>query len=272
MHKQIPFVAALSVFAAGAAGQYAIDLDASAMGVRPFVDDSTTYALTPTIDVTEGGEFTDDLVTFSSPGGVFEGFFNDPDGTLGSSANRDTTAAVEAAATGDWSLRIDDASRGVTHEYRVGVEFSVPFAELPSFSSDTLVNGEPVTTQAWTLEGGTPAYPGGSSQIRAELYRGLFEEELDSDTLPAGAESWTPDADLSGGSEFLARLATQLEASDPDAFTITDVEALSEGAPELTFASAETEYGARRSALLVPAPAGAVGMLGLLVAAPRRRR
>lgn len=237
---------AFATFPLTCLAQYQIDVAVEAGG------SSDNFTLFPRITVRENLAATDAFVTFESPGiNNFSGFVNNPSETSSSSAVLDSTQEILDEVNQTWSVTIED--NGNSFAYDVDVELILPFAELPHFESSTLVNNGPVGTFSWSLDGGSLSFPGSSSLVRASLETLAFED-IDEIDLPITATTWTPTGDLGDTDLFRARIQTRLEAIDPSSFRVTDIRALANGSPSLTFGSTTIQYTASRAAILVAVP------------------
>lgn len=245
------------------------------------------YVFFPGINVEEDGVPTNAFVTFASPSADFgraekgfSGFDNNPSGSIASSYGipiiASGTADVLAEVNGTWGVVVEDDGR--TFEYEADVELAIPFAELPYFTSSTLLDGGPAGPFSWTLNGGSAAYPGDSSRIIASLQTMAFGD-IDRAILPGGTSSWSPLADFSSADQFRGNIVTLSEAVDPGAFRILAVRKLTDGAPDLAFGAATVRYSATLYATLegvpVPEPAGlalALSLSGCAVTFRRAKR
>lgn len=251
-------------------GAHVVNLNAYAEGGYRSFTGATHYVFLPQITVTEDGVETNDVVTLTSPGGLFEGYVNHPEGTNGSTLFVPTSAGVVAEVNGTWQLSLKDVVADVTYLYEVDMSFTLPFAAIPSFASSSLVNDQPVGTFDWSLNGGSPAFPGPASTIFARLLDDAFPPAIDEESLPITATSWTPEGDFAGASGLRGIIFTSNEAVDAISLMVTDVRAIETGQPELTFGPSTVRYGARRDANLtaVPEPAsGLAAIIGLGIAA-----
>lgn len=252
-----------------ACGQYVINLRAESGGSQSHVPgfDYVRFDFAPNISLLEEvspGTLQPSAakVTLESPNALFTGYANHPDGTSSSQLPQASTADVTSEVNGIWRLTLDDG--GNVFEYQVGVAFAPPFAELPYFTSSTLVNGNEAGPFSWQLNGGSPAYPGTSSQLyHARLMTTSFVP-LASAFLPAGSTQWTPPVSLAGNDDFLGQVFTSQVASDLSSLQVTAVTAITPGAPALSFGATSIDYRAQLSARLtpiaVPEPASCVSM------------
>lgn len=245
-------------------GQYQIELSARAGGSQSYVDDSTNFTLVPTITALEGGVSTNAFITLSSPNDRSMGFVNHPQNTSARASHQPDTASVVSETNGTWRVTIEDDA--ATFNYEVDITLALPFADLPYFSSASLVNGKLVGEFSWSLEGGSPTYPGSASGIRARLLTTAFAE-IDAADLASGATSWTPVGDLAAEQEFLGTLLTINPAIDTTALTIGGIRALTPGAPALIFSQSSLAYTASRSAKLVAVPEPSSAAMILMAAA-----
>ena len=234
------------------AGLY-VDLILEIEGHQQFFEDTPRFDADPfMVGVIVDGEtsgLSSAFMTLASPNGAFRGFRNHPEGFSARLSSFDNTLGVVDEVNGTWHLTIEDDN--TVHEYEVDMSFTLPFEEIPHFSSSTLVNGHQVGTFEWMLQGGSDAFPGPSSQIFAALQtRG--SDLVDSERLAPDVTSWTPSGDFTIADEFIGRISTSSEAFDMDSLQVLDIRPVTPGSPELFFDSPSVRYGARRSALLVP--------------------
>ena len=231
--------------------EYQVALNAQITGAHNYYDvnDIPTYTLFPLIKVRKDGVLTDAFASLASPSAAFEGYHNHPESTNASSQVQATSDAVVSKANGRWRMVMEEGSQ--RFEYEVDMAFSLPFAELPYFSSTTLVNGHVAGTFDWKLEGGSSAYPGPSSQIRTTLAES-DGTPLASATLPITATNWTPNVDYSAAQDIIGRITTSNAALDSSSWSVTGVRAVTPAAPLLTFDQPTVQYMARRSASLAP--------------------
>jgi MYXO-CTERM domain-containing protein len=227
------------------------------------------------LDTIENGSPTDAFITIASPNRFFRSFDNNPSGTLSSSFLLDTTQDVIDEVNGTWTIEIEETD-GSLYEYTVDVGFNLPFAEIPKLVSPNLVNGAPTQTFTWTLEGGSPAFPGSGAQFDVGFFTEPFEA-IDRELLDISATSWTPDFDFDSldlSNDFWVQISTRFEAIDVNALTFSNITAITAGAPDIAFGTAAIEYEAFLQAFVEPVPGpGAIGALGAagLVSVRRRR-
>ncbi len=253
---------------------FVIDLNAETWTDRDYLfsDGELRYGFYPYIDVSEDGGSTAAFVSFTSPDNSFKGYENNPE-AIGSSVIYHDQASVTDKLSGVWRLTIDD---GVgAYDYDIDVSFTLPFAEFPHFSSSTLIDGTPLGEFSWTLAGGSAAFPGGSSKIWASLSGERHWVALDSETLPFGTTSWTPQGDFSQEPALNAFVTTLSEAMDSTSLRILGIRPLTANAPDVSFGDVTVTYTTTMRVTLlppVPEPASWVAVAIAVVASALPKR
>ncbi|MEM1329255.1 MAG: hypothetical protein AAGG07_01710 [Planctomycetota bacterium] len=249
-----------------------LSMDANTGGSQSRFSEETRYRFFPGMSLTEfGGGGTAFRATLSSPTGLFESYENDPDGVTNSSVLRGSTEEVVGEVNGEWTLTLDDEKGGV-FDYLVRIEFTLPFDELPSIQSTSLVNGASMGPLDWEIVGGDSEYPGPNAEMSVQVRDGNFGF-IENDLLSISDTEWTPGVDPTSEDEFIVSLSTRNSALDTDSLTILSIEALDEFAPEIALSGSGTvSYNASLQAILIPAPASvALLSCGVLTATRRRR-
>jgi hypothetical protein len=238
-----------------AKAQYEIELRGEASANQYSFRNESTFFFNPGMQID-----TTAVMTLTSPNGYFESYINHPEGNLGSFIVRSSTASVLEEANGTWELSIDDGA--TTHRYDIEISLLLPFAELPYFTSSTLVTGQPVGPFSWTLVGGEAAYPTGGASISASLWTAGFGETLDQALLPIDAATWTPNANLTRPEGYVGAITTRSEPEEFLPLSVLSITPLTDGAPDVAFTLTSMRYRAGLTADLepsiVPEPSAAV--------------
>lgn len=244
-----------------AKAQYEIELRGEASANQYSFRNESTFFFNPGMQID-----TTAVMTLTSPNGYFESYINHPEGNLGLFIVRPSTASVLEEANGTWELSIDDGV--TTHRYNVEISLSLPFAELPYFTSSTLVTGQPVGPFTWTLVGGETAYPTGGASISASLWTAGFGETLDQALLPVDAMSWTPSANLTRPEGYVGAVTTRSEPEEFLPLSVLSITPVTDGAPDVAFTLTSVRYRAGLTAELEPSivPEPSAAALTLLAA------
>jgi hypothetical protein len=248
---------------------YQIDLAPEFFGSQSRFQAAPAFGAYPRItSMSRDGLPSNAATTISSPAGRFTGKWPDRSGT---STYLSDTQSVLDAVNGTWTIAIEDSGQLFQYQFDVGLQF--PFADLPYFTSSTLVNGKEVGLFDWTLHGGSSVFPGGLAV--ADLYTSGFGSLIDSRYgLPVNGGNWLPNGDLTGATEYYASVNSYSGTIDTSSFTVFKVMALTPGAPELSFGPVKMTYTAFLQATLVraviPEPAGLA--LAVIASLPAYRR
>lgn len=238
-------------------GQYLIELSGSAGGWQAFTPgyDTLRFELSPNVSLFKATSSleeyipSDAFLTVSSPNSLSEGYDNHPSGYSSSSSDFVSTSDVVSEANGTWHVAIVDGDE--VYNYAVDIAFNLPFAELPYFTSTSLINGNRVGQFNWSLEGGSEIYPGSSDQLFFVSLSSVAGNEVTSALLPAGTETWLPPANMQGSEDYIGQINTYASVSDWSAIEVLDVRP-GEGSPPLSVVFTYLNYTALLSAQLKP--------------------
>lgn len=246
--------------------QYVISLTAEVQGQEFHGLRDLSYTFIPGIFTSENGSASDAFVTFSSPTGRNKGFHNHPERFTASRRDERSVEALLNEANGTWRVSVEDDNS--LFEYEVDIDFTLPFDQIPFFTSTTLLNENPLEPFSWSLEGGSAEYPGRFARLFASLdeldSNGVLQQRVDDVNLPIDATSWAPTVGNTTGDQFLAAIYTDRSAFDNDAFNITEIRSLTSGAPELTFLFTRATYSADYRAILTGSPVPEPSSVGLV--------
>ena len=208
------------------------------------------FSLSPQFFAMENGGFSDAEFYLDSPSGSFSHFEDSFGGGSGSHLLTNTVDVVNEV-NGTWTLSVLDD--GSTYNYEIDLSLSLPFAELTSITSDTIVEGLQLGEFSWQLNGGDTNHPGPTSGIKVVLRDAdNISHILDSDILPEGTTSWEyNEAALDGITQAHIYIGVTNPAADQTGLSVTDIRSLTSGAPSLSIGNAQISYGGSYSTVVV---------------------
>ncbi|MEM6852883.1 MAG: PEP-CTERM sorting domain-containing protein [Planctomycetota bacterium] len=246
-----------------------------------FINEDLLFTLQATLDVQENGVQSDATVTFTSPnlpgvGRLETEYFGDSGLTSSGSGLFRSANQLVNTATGTWLIEVEEAN-DVLFQYEADVVYSPGTLDFPYLvpdleDGDSIVNGFEfdVLGDAAVLTGSdTPIRVGlRDNSVSPFLEVAEFIEptetryDFDPDDLAAFVAIFDPN-DLPNLNLRFGGL------DDPGAFSVTEVRAITPGAPDLSFGSTTVGFTSSVNTLVaVPEPASlsllAAGSLTLL--------